>query len=332
MVEVLQGYLLSMAPTFESLQELAGELPGLDFSLNTDQLDWLSIAPVQDYLNHYHINFTQERLCRRHHFGSFRAAGFDIAAHIWQADLPKGTVFLLHGFTDSVGLMQHAVRFLLEQQWTVVAFDLPGHGLSSGEQASIDSFDQYREVLEVCLQHSRGALPKPWYGMGQSTGASVWLNYLGHHPEQTEIDKLLLLAPLIRPRGWGLARWVFPGLKLLGKDVVRKYNLTSHDQEFLDFVREGDPLQARITPLRWAVAMEEWIDNFRSFSVQQRPLTIIQGDDDQTVDAEYNLEAIREVFPNTTVKMIRGGRHQLVNESLEYRERVFKRVGEWLAS
>jgi alpha-beta hydrolase superfamily lysophospholipase len=82
--------------------------------------------------------------------------------------------------------------------------------------------------------------------------------------------------------------------------------------------------------MRWAVAMEEWIDNFWVFDVQKRPLTIIQGDSDQTVDFEYNLEAIREKFPHTRVVNIVGGRHQLVNESEQYREKVMSALKDWL--
>ncbi|GAB3093678.1 alpha/beta hydrolase [Aestuariicella hydrocarbonica] len=331
-----------MTPTFESLQQLAADLPQLDFSLCTDQTAWLKSSPVQDYLNHYHINFTTEGLCRKHLLGKFAAAGFDIAAHLWLPSLQsadevakrtvtaKGTIFLVHGFTDSVGLMQHAIRFLLQQGWNVVAFDLPGHGLSSGVQASIESFDQYREVLQTCLDHCRQHMPKPWHGVGQSTGGSVWLNYVATFPNQSAIDKVLLLAPLIRPKGWGTARWFFPVVKLFTGQLTRKYNLTSHDEDFLDFVRHRDPLQARITPLRWASAMEEWVQNFQVYPVQQRPLKIIQGDADTTVDFKYNVDAICATFPNTKVVMIPNARHQLVNESAAFRKKVFSHVLNWL--
>lgn len=328
-----------MPPTLESLQQLAANLPDIDFSLSVDQTDWLATQPVQDYLNHYHINFAEEGLCESHHFGKFPAAGFDIAVQIWRPlqaltgdHQPKGTIFLIHGFTDSVGLMQHAIRFLLKHHWHVVAFDLPGHGLSSGVQASIDSFDQYREVLQVCLASCQQALPSPWRGIGQSTGSAVWLNYLGAQPDQKYIETILLLAPLIRPTGWGTARWFFPAVKLMTQQLKRKFNMTSHDEAFLHFVRYKDPLQARITPLRWASAMEEWVQHFGRFAVQRYPLTIIQGDADTTVDFQYNLRVIAAKFPCTRVAIIHEGRHQLVNESQHFREQVFSEIATWLSA
>lgn len=324
-----------MPPTLESLQQLAADLPPMDFSLTTDQTEWLVGESVQSYLDHYRINFVKEGLCQSHRFGRMAAAGFEVAVQIWLAcdrsedeasSHSTGTVFLIHGFTDSVGLMHHAIRYLLRLGWSVVAFDLPGHGLSSGVQASIDSFDQYREVLQTCLACCQQALPKPWHGVGQSTGGAVWLNYLGAEPDQTDVEQLVLLAPLVRPKGWGHARWLFPAVRMMADQLPRKYNITSHDEAFLDFVRHQDPLQSRITPLRWATAMEEWIQVFQNFEVQQRPLTIIQGDADTTVDFRYNLEVIGRKFPNSRVVMITDGRHQLVNESDFYRDQVFSEI------
>lgn len=319
-----------MTISLDALQQLAGNLPDLDFSLNSDQSQWLNTEPVQNYLNHYGLNFVAEELCAQHHFGRFKASGFQIATHVFEAIKPKGTVFFIHGFTDSVGLMQHPIRYLLEQQWTVVAFDLPGHGLSSGTQASIDSFDQYRDVLVVALNRCRQALPKPWHAIGQSTGGAVWLNYLGSLPNQQDIDKVCLLAPLIRPKGWALAQWFFPIYRVCVQHMPRKYSVNSHDEAFLHFLQHSDPLQTRVTPMRWAGAMAQWVKLFDSFSVQTRPLLIIQGDDDQTVDFKHNIAAIREKFPHARIKMHANARHQLANESVEFRQPVLDHIGQWL--
>ncbi|MGH1372306.1 MAG: alpha/beta hydrolase [Cellvibrionaceae bacterium] len=319
-----------MSLSLEQLQQLRQQLPELDFSLQTDQSTWLQSQLVQNYLNHYRINFSDEGLCQAHHFGRYKASSFEVAAHIFETKNSRGTVFFIHGFTDSVGIMHHPIRYLLQQRWNVVALDLPGHGLSSGTQASIDSFDQYRDVLMVCLKRCQSALPRPWHGVGQSTGAAVWLNYLGSLPQQKEIENIALVAPLIRPKGWALAQWFFPLYKLFIKGPARNFTENSHDENFLNFIKHQDPLQTRITPTRWVNAMNEWIGVFDSFPVQARPLLIIQGDDDHTVDFEHNLPTIKEKFPNTRVKMIKEARHQLVNESETYRQPMLDAIGQWL--
>lgn len=319
-----------MTPSLESLRELADQLPELNFDLSDNPREWINSAGAQQYLNHYGINFEKEAICENHKIGFLKASGFRIATHIFEAKQPRGTVFFIHGFTDSVGIMQHPIRYLLQQQWNVVAFDLPGHGLSSGSPASIDSFDQYRDVLMVCLNHCQAKLPKPWHGVGQSTGGAVWLNYLGSLPQQQDVEKIALVAPLIRPKGWGLAQWFFPIYKLFVKGPARNFTDNSHDTEFLNFIKNEDPLQTRITPTRWVVAMTEWIKVFDRLPIQHRPLLIIQGDDDNTVDADYNLPTIKEKFPAAKVRMLKGARHQLVNETEAYRQPMLNWIGEWL--
>ena len=323
-----------MEITLERLQGLAEQLPLLDFSPSCEDTDWLNDQTVQAYLDHYQINFKKETLCQSHKFGKFTAAGFENACHIWQPENAKGTVFLIHGFTDNVGLYQHPIRFFLTQGYSVVAFDLPGHGLSSGVQASIDSFDQYREVLQSCLDHCQQVLPRPWHGVGQSTGGAVWLNYLINPHRANDIDKILLLAPLVRPRGWGVSKALFPFVKAFIKQLPRKFGENSHDASFLKFIKNADPLQARITPLRWAAAMQEWINTFTLTLIRPQaiPLTIIQGDRDGTVDFKFNVKMIKKKFPNTQIKMVANARHHLVNESLPYRQKIFSFAEQWLTS
>ena len=319
-----------MTPSRESLERLAAELPELDFASLADQREWLATDLVQSYLDHYRINFISEGLCQQHNLGKFLAAGFEVAVHVWQPAKARGTVFLLHGFTDSVGLMQHPIRFFLQQGWAVVAFDLPGHGLSSGEPASIDSFDQYRDVLTVCLRHCRHALPRPWRGVGQSTGAAVWMNYLATYPTEREVGHVLLAAPLVRPAGWANLRLLFPAYKGMSDSIPRKFRANSHDRAFLKFVKNKDPLQVRATPTRWVKAMAAWIETFSDFPVFQKALTIIQGNEDETVDFLFNLPLICEKFPGSALIMLGGARHQLFNESEQIRAVLFSHLRRWL--
>ncbi|MEB3734885.1 alpha/beta hydrolase [Halopseudomonas pachastrellae] len=53
--------------------------------------------------------------------------------------------------TIHMGLYRHLIQWGAGAAYAVLAFDLPGHGLSSGERASIDCFLRYQKVLDgVC--------------------------------------------------------------------------------------------------------------------------------------------------------------------------------------
>ena len=55
----------------------------------------------------------------------------------WRPTKSLGTVIVVHGYMDHIGLYGHLIRHLLGRQLTVVCLDLKGHGLSSGAACSI---------------------------------------------------------------------------------------------------------------------------------------------------------------------------------------------------
>ncbi len=98
---------------------------------------------------------------------------------------------------------------LLDQGFSVLTYDLPGHGLSNGSPASIQNFDHYQQVLEAVYRYVKHAaqLPTPWLGIGQSTGGAIWLHHLLvllNIAKTLMSRRVLLLSPLIRPCGNGM--------------------------------------------------------------------------------------------------------------------------------
>lgn len=323
-----------MTLTLQQLTQLASELPDLQFDVEQDGL-WLQNPLPQSYLNTYGINFSSRFVGLHHGFGRMHAAGFDIATHYWLPSEPRGTLVIVHGYYDHVGLFSHAIEFALQEGLAVLAFDLPGHGLSSGDRAAIDSFDQYGDVLHQAMARAAILLPKPFHSMGQSTGAAVILNYLWRYEEQTDaprvLNKIALVAPLVLPRGWGSGRFLFYALRRFVRRLRRGSSRSSHDPAFTRFV-ENDPLQAKYLSVQWVGAMAQWHDFFIQAKPLQRPFLVVQGTSDMTVAWRYNLKQIRAKLPVATVHLIAGAGHQLINESPEYREKLLEVARAWFWS
>ena len=89
------------------------------------------------YAGYYGIDFTP---VASQHLGLVRIDGFDLAMQVWKPSKPRGSLLILHGYYDHMGLYKHLIRWALRHDLAVLALDLPGHGLSSGERASIDCF------------------------------------------------------------------------------------------------------------------------------------------------------------------------------------------------
>jgi len=301
------------------------------------QFDPQRDSPVsqQDFLNNY-LQFYQldfpDSFCKKHCIGTFEATNYTVVAHYWLPALTpiKGTVFVIHGYYDHVGLFRHIIQFLLEQGFAVVAYDQPGHGLSSGEQASINHFSEYAEVLQRCLKHCEAHFPKPWHGLGQSTGGAVLLHTLMVEKIINPFEKIVLLAPLIRPKGWSTGVWSYRLLKYFVKKIPRHFSINSNDEIFVAFCSEQDPLQSLYLKVKWVGAMKEWLDAFPSLDKLQACSLLIQGDADTTVDWKKNMEMISRHLTEIKMIQIPGARHQLVNETETLRQQIFTPIKQFL--
>lgn len=304
---------------------LQAALPELGFVAEQDGIG--SDNPLlAHYLACYHLDFSVRYPGVVHALGGVTAGDFQIATQYWIPPQPCGTLVIVHGYYDHVGIYDKAIAFGLAQGLAVLAFDLPGHGLSSGERAAIGSFDHYGDVLEVILQRAQQRLPAPWYALGQSTGGAVLLNHLWRY-ESSRSQPLLgptaLCAPLILPRGWTKGRWLYMLIHRFVRQLPRGPSRSSHDENFIRFLDEEDCLQSRYLSVRWVGAMKDWNAQFQRWQPLDKPMLIIQGTDDQTVAWRYNLSQIQHRLPNAQVQFIEGAGHQLVNERDDFREQVF---------
>lgn len=289
---------------------------------------------VQSYRDHYRLNFNALNFAVRHSLGTLASGQFQIVCHYFS--IPgtpqgkrKGTAFLLHGYLDHTGIYGHLIEHCLQLGFAVVIFDLPGHGLSSGAAASIDSFRRYGEAfLNVLQKAEQQKVSQPWITIGQSTGASVIIDSLldQNLSGRFNIDHYLLLGPLLRPKNWFTSKILFAFTRWFVSSTRRTFSISSHDQEFLDFLKNADDLQSKFLHRDWIRAMIDYQTRFYQAAVSGQSLHIIQGSGDDTVDWPHNLAQLQTKFTGSKCYMIPGARHQLVNESATYREKLFSLI------
>lgn len=303
----------------------------------TPALDWrnpgLAESPMwQAYRRHYQLDFVHDEAVS-HFAGVLQTPGYDVVVQVWRQPEARGTAMIVHGYYDHTGIYGSLIEFCLKQGLDVVIFDLPGHGLSSGDPAAIDSFQEYDEVFSLILQQVQVHMLGPLYAFGQSTGGAILVNYLLKrqlNQQQSPFHDITLFAPLVRPKEWGRAKVAHSVLSLFIHQVKRKFNSNSADAEFLRFVAEHDPLQPRHLSVRWVGALRQWVPFIESQPNSEIALNIVQGDADNTVDWCHNLKILSEKFPNQRVFMLPGGQHHLVNESVANRVQIYGQVAGWL--
>ena len=287
------------------------------------------LTPEEDaYLRHYNIHFVEEFPGTSHHFGALASGDYQIAVHLWVPEGAAGTAVVIHGYYDHTGLFGHLIRHLINRGLAVMSFDLPGHGLSTGAPASIETFDHYVEAFRATMAALEHHLPQPWHLIGQSTGAAVAMEWLLANEvtrSNNPFASVVLLAPLVRPYLWPLNRVVYEVARRFFTERPRVFRNNTENGEFLVFLRDHDPLQARVLPVRWVTAMMHWRHRFEARKPTDVAPLVIQGRADTTVDWRYNIKVIERLF-RPRIFLIPEARHHLVNETPQIRAQIFQAI------
>lgn len=277
------------------------------------------------YQHFYGLDFPNRPAPFRRQLGRFSAGGYELVSQVWwpQAS-PVATLFVIHGFYDHMGLYRHIIEWGLNHGFVVIACDLPGHGLSSGERASIDDFAQYQEALQgLFIEAQSLQLPHPWHLCGQSTGGAVVIDHLLRQGDQSPAQgQVILMAPLVRPKDWHWSKFSYYLLRPFVKGIERRFSENSTDPDFLPFL-QADPLQPRRLPTAWVGALARWIPRIEAASPSTRCPLVIQGQADKTVDWKHNLEVVKAKFNQPKMLLMPEARHHLANESAQIRDHYF---------
>ena len=301
---------------------------------NTSLLD----ETVVDYFEYYGFFDTLKDFDGDYYFGKaqhlFGNEEVSVITHFWRPLEPRGTMVVVHGLFDHVGIFQTLVRYFLKQNYAVLSLDLPGHGLSGGAPTAVNRFSDYAMVLEASVAMVSKELVQPVYGLGQSTGAAVimaWAFEAQKNQMTLPFERIVFFGPLIRPRRWRIGRFT---LKLFGRFLTTIHRdmstPNSHDEEFHNFLRDHDPLQSKRLDVSWVRALDEWIHLCAKAPIQQIPLLIVQGTADKVVDWRKNVPQIKKLFVCHQVNFVEGAMHHLANESDPWRKAIYAGVGQFL--
>jgi alpha-beta hydrolase superfamily lysophospholipase len=295
-------------------------------SLPLDEGSWCPLDP--GLLNNYNEFYCLQFIDEDRRLAIMENSGERIAI---QAFLPssreiRAWALVCHGYYDHVGLYGHLIGDLLSRDIAVVAFDQPGHGLSTGDRANIDDFQRYVDVIRIAHKFaSRIAGDKPLHWFGQSMGGALVMEYWRQAEPQKPSGEIVLLAPLVRPYAWPLLRWVFEFFKRIV--VARPRNMVTNmvNEEFVNLIAL-DPLQAKVLPVQWIQAMVNWFTGFERYPISQQPINIVQGYEDRTVSFRHNLKILNRLYPNAAIHIIPQARHHLVNET----PIIYRQIWTWL--
>jgi alpha-beta hydrolase superfamily lysophospholipase len=133
-----------------------------------------------------------------HREGTFLGVGgMELYYQSWLPPVPPHAILLIiHGLGGHSGLFANIVNHLLPQNYGIYAYDLRGHGRSSGQQGYINGWYEFRGDLDaflslIKLKHP-GCCCFLW---GHSLGGIIVLDYAIRYPGQIR-GVIVAAAPL----------------------------------------------------------------------------------------------------------------------------------------
>jgi alpha-beta hydrolase superfamily lysophospholipase len=250
---------------------------------------------------------------------------------------------LVHGYGDHAGRYADVMTWLASHGVACHAFDLRGHGRSSGRRAFVRRWDEYLDDLDAMLSPKKASGPfcdgddgAPLFVLGHSHGGLV-VSVAGIRGRLAPhgVAGVILSAPyhvnafrvpLYKSILARVADVCWPRLRV--PSGIRP-EMTSSDAGMIEESRR-DPLMLRCATPRWyrehRRAQREAIANARQFTL---PLLVVQGDDDVIADPRgaqlfHDMSGSRD----KTLLTYPGFRHEPLRES--GRERVYRDVLDWV--
>lgn len=270
----------------------------------------------------------------------------------------KGTVIFLPGRTEFIEKFLEDIRIFNDIGFACAAMDLRGQGMSHRPHPDRDkhyvrSFEPHIDDVKALFDEVlTNKMQKPYILMGHSAGSHVILRFLHDHPDLA--DAAITIAPMVEINTGGIPKSVAKFLARvmrhlgLGASYIMGHTafkegrwgwrklLTSDDERFGDedfFIKNRDRRLAvggATYKWLWEALKSTTILNSPGYAEAiKTPVLGLQAGDDSIVDNKKQA-AFFERLPNGRLVCIEGALHEILKETDDHREQVWRAIGEFI--
>lgn len=261
--------------------------------------------------------------------------GINFYGQVWEPEAaPRAVVALVHGLGEHSGRYAHVAEALNGAGHALMAFDLRGHGKSTGPRGHTPSLETWMDDVDRFLREVEGRFPgRPSFLYGHSLGGCIVLNYaLRRRPSlagviatgaalRTPLEKQTVKVAMARLLGGILPTLTMPsGLSAAA---------LSHDTQVVQTYVQ-DPLVHGLATARLAVdtlAAGKWA-LAHAAEFPPIPLLLMHGGADAICLAEGSREFAGRVPGDCTLQVWDGLYHEVHNEP--QKEEVLAYMVDWI--
>ncbi len=245
----------------------------------------------------------------------------------------RGIICLVHGLGEHSGRYSYWAELLNQAGYTVLAYDLRGHGKSGGMRGHINSFDEYLKDTDILLNEANNRFTlQPCFIYGHSLGAIIVCSYILHRKPQINgavISALSVKTALQEQKGKVLLAKVIGQLIpkfTMGSGLVPE--TISRDPAIVSKYVNDPMVHKQVTAGfgRGSINEIDWIKQHASdWSL---PVLFMHGELDKLGYMDGTTEFASKIKNDCTVKIWPGMYHELHNEP--EKELVFEYLRGWL--
>jgi len=272
----------------------------------------------------------------RHEDSTFAGfGGISLFAQAWLPEArPRAAVALVHGFGEHSGRYANVVESLVPKGYAVHAYDLRGHGRSSGQRGLILSWGEYHEDTRIYL---RGVMDQhagiPIFLYGHSLGGLIALEYALRDP--AGLRAVIASGPTLGPPGvppflLALSRVLSAVLPRFSLDARLEAAALSRDPRVAQAYKD-DPLVHGRGTARLGAEFSRTVEWVQAHAGDLRlPLLILHGAADRLSPPAYSLRFYEQAGSQDKTRLeLPGGYHEPHND-VDH-ARVLADVEAWIA-
>jgi len=260
--------------------------------------------------------------------------GLQLFGQSWQPeDQSRAVVCLIHGLGEHSGRYGHVADSLTQAGYTLISFDLRGHGKSEGPRGHTPYYEALMRDISSLLEVANKQFSQlPSFLYGHSLGGNLVLNYVLRR--QPQFKGVIVSGPWLR------LAFEPPVFKVTFGKVMNKIwpsfsqssgldtKALSHDSEVVH-AYENDPLVHDHVSARMFIGIYQSgqcaLEHASEFPL---PLLLMHGGADSITSSKASREFAGKIKKNCTLKIWNGLYHEIHNEP--GKEEVFKFLIGWL--
>ena len=250
---------------------------------------------------------------------------------------PRALVFITHGLCEHSQCYAPLARSLCDQGFLVYAWDMQGHGRSTGKRGFVENFNDFSKDLISMIKKVQKTLdaspPLPFHLLGHSMGALVTLQALLKKscPKITSITLsspalgLSMSVPSVKKI---MARWLNQFWPSFTLSSGISYQFLSRDPKMMETYMK-DPLRhSKISAPLFLGMMAAMKHVPKQIHKLKTPVFFQLAGKDRVVDTQSSLHLFEAIQGPKKLKLYKESYHEVYNDT--NKEETIKDLGDFL--